>query len=488
MSFDTRRALGIKETIGHPAALLDADGDGLLDVLLAAHDRVTLFRNVGGWRFQTVVSAGFRQEGFWQGVAVGDVDNDGRPDLFLSGFGCSALYLNVGGCHFRDATATSGLGDIPATRWQTSAAFADVDRDGQLDLYVTCYVELGKKTGVCKYPGGVATSCALTEFAPQRGTLYRNIGASRFRDVTQAFGLDVAHGNGLGVAFGDPDDDGFPDLYLANDMLPCDLFMNQKGRRFVNRGEETGTAFQSDGSTQAGMGVDFGDYDRDSREDLVVTNYLREPTSLYHNEGQASFTNTSLSSRLGPATLTTVGWGVKWADFDNDGLLDLAIANGHPLHRIHEMDPSTTARQPSQFFQNVGGGLFEDQASAGSGRTRAIAGRALCSGDMDNDGKIDLLISDIEGQPLLLRNTTSSSNHWLTVRLAGKSVIEGARVTARAGRGPGSGGARRVVAISPPAMGVSTSAWARSARSTRCKCAGPEVVPLARRSDRPTAN
>ena len=181
------------------------------------------------------------------------------------------------------------------------------------------------------------------------------------------------------------------------------------------------------------MGADFGDYDQDGREDLVVTNYLREPTSLYHNEGQISFTNNSLSSRLGPATLSTVGWGVKWADFDNDGLLDLAIANGHPLHRIHEMDPSTSARQRLQLFRNQGGGRFEEVGSAGEGLSRAIAGRALCSGDIDNDGKTDLLISDIEGRPLLLRNTSSSSNHWLTVRLVGKTVTEGALIIARAG-------------------------------------------------------
>jgi hypothetical protein len=168
MSLDSRHMVGIKETAGHPAALLDADGDGLLDVLLAAPNRVAFFQNVGGWRFHAIASAGFRQEGYWQGVAVGDVDNDGRPDVFLSGFGSCALYLNEGGCRFRDATAASGLAAVPATRWQTSAAFADVDRDGWLDLYVTCYVELGKKTGVCAYPGGVSTACTPTEFRAQR--------------------------------------------------------------------------------------------------------------------------------------------------------------------------------------------------------------------------------------------------------------------------------------------------------------------------------
>ena len=197
MSFDTRRALGIKETIGHPAALLDADGDGLLDVLLAAHNRVALFRNVGGWRFQTVAATGFHQDGYWQGVAVGDVDNDGRPDLFLSGFGCSSLYLNEGGCRFRDATATSGLAPVPATRWQTSATFADVDRDGQLDLYVTCYVELGKKTGVCTYPGGVSTACTPTDFCARNGHLLSQLEHAR-RSPTRPRHLDSMSHTAMG--------------------------------------------------------------------------------------------------------------------------------------------------------------------------------------------------------------------------------------------------------------------------------------------------
>jgi enediyne biosynthesis protein E4 len=430
---------GIKETIGHPAALLDADGDGLLDVLLAGPDRVALFRNLGGWRFQPVPGAGFRQKGYWQGVAVGDVDRDGRPDIYLSGYGCAALYLNQDGGRFGDVTTASGLANTRADRWQTSAAFADVDRDGWLDLYVTCYVELGNRTGVCVYPGGIATACSPTEFTPQRGILYRNRGsaagreARRFEDVTAGYGLAGAHGNGLGVAFGDPNGDGYPDLYLANDQRPCDLYLNQRGRRFVNAGLRSGTAFGPDGSHQAGMGVDFADYDNDGREDLVVTTYLREATSLYHNDGDGLFTNAAFSSHVGAATTGTVGWGVKWADFDNDGLLDLVIANGHPLHRIREIDPSTDSRQRIQLFRNQGSGLFAELVPPGSGLPRALAGRALCAGDLDNDGKIDLLVSDIEGQPLLLRNVSPARSHWLTLRLDGRQVVEDASITLRAG-------------------------------------------------------
>lgn len=433
LSYASGREPGIRETIGHPAALLDADGDGLLDVLLAGPDRVALFRNLGGWRFQRVPETGFRQQGYWQGVAVGDVDNDGRPDVYLTGFGCSALYLNQGGCRFRDAGVASRLTDPRPDRWQTSAAFADVDRDGWLDLYVTRYVELGNKTGVCVYPGGIATACSPTEFTPQRGTLYHNLGHARFIDSTAVYGLAGAHGNGLGVAFGDPNGDGYPDLYLANDQRPGDLYLNQQGRRFVNSGTRSGTAFGPDGSPQAGMGVDFGDYDDDGREDLVVTTYLREPTSLYHNDGHNLFTNAAYTSHLGAATTGSVGWGVKWTDLDNDGLLDLAIANGHPLHRIHEIDPSTDSRQRFQVFRGQGGGLFVELPSVGNDLPRAIAGRALCAGDLDNDGRTDLLISDIEGQPLLLRNLSPAHNHWLAVRLAGRPVTEGALVTVHAG-------------------------------------------------------
>jgi hypothetical protein len=424
---------GIKETIGRPAALLDTDGDGWLDVLLAGPDRVTLFRNRGGWKFEPVADAGFHQKGDWQGVAVGDVDNDGRPDVYLCGYGCAALYHNEGGGRFREITAASGLAPPRPEEWQTSAAFADVDRDGGLDLYVTRYVELGNKTGLCTYPGGVTTACSPTEFAPQRGVLYRNRGLGRFVDVTQAFGLADAHGNGLGVAFGDANDDGYPDLYLANDQRPGDLYLNQHGRRFVNAGTRAGTAFGPDGSPQAGMGVDFGDYDEDGRADLIVTTYQREPDSLYHNEGGGLFTNVAYPSHLGAATTGAVGWGVKWADLDNDGRLDLAIANGHPLHRVREIEPGVECRQRFQFFRNQGGGLFEEVASVGNGLPRAIAGRALCAGDLDNDGRLDLLISDIEGQPLLLRNLSQPRPHWLTVRLEGRPVTEGAAVTARAG-------------------------------------------------------
>lgn len=429
---DPGRDLGIKDTNGHPAALLDADGDGRLDVLLAGPDRVTLFHNDGDWRFRPVPDAGFRQTGYWQGVAVGDVDRDGAPDVFLSGFGCAALYLNAGGGRFRDVTAASGTVNPEAGRWETSAAFADVDRDGHLDLYVTCYVALGGKSGVCVYAGGVRTACSPTDFTPQRGTLYRNRGGGRFEDGTRAFGLDKASGNGLGVVFGDVNDDGYPDLYLANDKAPCDLFLNRAGRRFENLGVRSGTAFGPDGYPQAGMGADFGDYDGDGREDLVVTTFRHEPTSIYHNDGGGLFTNAAYSTHVGAPTVPLVGYGVKWTDLDNDGHPDLAISNGHPLHRIQEIEPGARHLQPFQVFHAQGNSTFREVTRLGAGLPRPLSGRALCTGDLDNDGQTDLLLSDIAGQPLLLRNVSPGSSHWLTLRLDRKGGNEGAVVTVRA--------------------------------------------------------
>jgi hypothetical protein len=455
LGHDLRQPLGIRATNGHPVALLDADGDGLLDVLLAGPDRVELFRNMRGWRFEPVPEAGFRQNGYWQGVAVGDVDNDGRPDLYLSGFGCAARYLNQGGGRFRDAGraseeraehrrkalvdggpgrgANSGLVDHLSGQWLTSAAFSDWDRDGRLDLYVGAYVALGDQRGVCEPAPGVKTACGPLSFPAQRGHLYRNMGGGRFQDVTLARGLAGAHGRTLGVAFADVNDDGWPDLYLANDKMAGDLFLNESGRRFVSRGTEAGVAYGPDGYAQGGMGVDFGDYDGDGRPDLVVTTFQREPTSLYHDDGNARFTNVAYRSGIGPPTMNQVGYGVKWVDLDNDGRLDLAMANGHPLHRIHEIDPSTAYRQPFQLFHNEGGGIFTELTSLGDGLPSPIVGRALCAGDLDNDGKIDLLISDIEGQPLLLRNVSPTHHHWLSVDLKSRKPFEGTRITARKG-------------------------------------------------------
>jgi hypothetical protein len=429
---DLSTDLGIKQTNGHPLALLDADGDGLLDLLAAGPDRVTLYHNLGDWKFSPVTNGGFRQAGFWQGVAVGDVDADGRPDVYLSGFGCAALYLNQGGGRFREVTASSGLECRDPQLWQTSAAFTDVDHDGLLDLYTTCYVDLGTSDGVCLYPGKVRTACGPSDLPLQRGRLYRNQGKGRFTDATAAFGLNSASGKGLGVTFGDVDEDGFPELYLANDKMACNLFRNRRGRGFTDIGLPSGTAFNADGLPQAGMGVDFGDYDNDGREDLVVTTFQREPTSLYHNDGETVFTNVAYASHLGAATSNTVGYGVKWADFDNDGLLDLAIANGHPLHRIRMIDASTDYPQPFQLFRNQGGGVFSELTQVGTDLPRPLAGRALATGDLDNDGRIDLVISDLEGQPLLLRNGSSAQNHWLRVRLQGP-LTEGALVKVRAG-------------------------------------------------------
>lgn len=426
-------ALGIRDTNGHPAALLDADGDGLVDVLLGGPGRVTLFRNRGSWQFAPVPDAGFRQAGYWQGAAVGDVNGDGRPDVYLSGHGCAGLYLNRGGGRFRDVTAGSGLESGLRSRWHTSAAFADVNGDGRLDLYVGAYVELGGRDGVCEPAAGIRTACGPLEFPAQKGRLYLGLGGGRFRDATAAAGLDVAHGRTLGVLFFDANGDDRPDLYLANDKMPADLFLGGAGGRFTERAAEAGVAVGPDGYAQAGMGVDSADDNGDGLPDLVVTTYQREATALYRREAPGLYTDASYSSGLGAPTMAFVGYGVRWADLDNDGHPDLVIANGHPLHRAHELDPYADYRQPFQLFRSRGDGSYAELRVCGEGLPRSIVGRALCAGDLDDDGRVDLLISDLEGQPLLLRNRTQGTSHWLSVRLESRRAWEGARVTVRAG-------------------------------------------------------
>lgn len=433
LGHDPGRPPGILETNGHPAAFLDADGDGRLDVLLAGPGRVVLYRNLGGWKFAPVPNAGLSQPGHWQGVAVADVDSDGRPDLYLAGFGCAGLYLNRGGGRFRDATPGSELDRALSGRWQTSAAFADVNGDGRPDLYVGAYLSLGGRDGVCEPAPGVRTACGPLDFPAQKGRFFLNLGRGRFRDATRDYGLEASHGRTLGVSFCDVNGDRRPDLYLANDKMPADLFLNANGRRFRELATEAGVAMGPDGTAQAGMGVDWGDDNGDGLPDLVVTTYEREPTALYRGEGAGLFADASYSSGVGPPTMPFVGYGVKWADLDNDGNLDLTIANGHPLHRAREIDPATEYAQPFQVLRNTGSGHYEALPDCGAGLPRALVGRALCTGDLDNDGRVDLLISDIEGQPLLLRNVSPPGGHWLTVRLKSSRALWGALVIARSG-------------------------------------------------------
>jgi enediyne biosynthesis protein E4 len=431
-----RSPLNILETAGHGCAFLDADGDGWLDVLLVGRPRCALYRNLGRHggvppRFKEITTqAGLDHTGYWMGCAAGDYDNDGRTDLLLTGYRCAALYHNEGG-RFRDMSAAIPM---PRGAWSTSAAFLDADRDGWLDLYVGAYVKFDPRTlPLCDF-GGVKAACPPTYYDPELGRLYRNLRNGRFADVTRAAGLESAHGKTLGVAPADFDGDGDTDLYLANDGLPGDLFRNDRGR-FVNIGSESGAAFSQTSREQAGMGVDWGDYDDDGRPDLVVTTFQYEPTSLYHNEGNGLFREEAAPAGIADPTLSRLGFGARFLDADSDGDLDLVHANGHVQDNADRMYPGVTYAQTAQLFENLGTGRFHDvSVASGAALRRPLVGRGLATGDYDNDGDADLLIANLEGAPMLLRNNTAAGRS-LTVRLRGRQSARsgaGARLLLRA--------------------------------------------------------
>jgi hypothetical protein len=424
----------ILETTGAGAAFLDFDADGRLDVYLVNGRRLrgdgeaprsALFRNRGDGTFQDVTAgAGVGRSGWGQGVAVGDVDGDGFVDLYLTFFGENVLYRNNGDGSFSDVTAQAG---VAAGGWSTSAAFADYDKDGDLDLYVARYVDfvlarapLPGSQPNCRY-GGLPVMCGPRGLPGARDVLFRNDGKLRFSDVTAAAGdLDREAYRGLGVVFGDYDDDGWPDLLVANDAHPNLLFHNQGDGRFSEVAFEAGVAFDEDGRERAGMGVDLGDYDGDGRLDAVITNFQGEPNALYRNLGRGQFLETTWPSGLGEATVRYLGWGTRFADLDNDGLLDLLFVNGHVYPEVDRHGLDETFAQRTLLFRNAGAGRF---AAVGAGAGPALAarraGRGAAFGDYDGDGRLDVLVTSLNDRPALLRNETAAG-HWLSVALRGR--------------------------------------------------------------------
>jgi hypothetical protein len=437
--------LNIRETLGTGAALWDYDGDGWLDLYLVGQRGASatgggaLFRNRGDGTFEDrTAGSGLGLPGNWHGCASGDFDNDGRPDLLLTGLGDCRLFRNLGGGRFGDVTRGSGLEAPSPLAWATSAGFADVNRDGLLDLFVGRYVRFGPKDlQLCSHSGVIA-ACGPRSYDPQFGSLYLNRGKGRFADVTRRFGLGDQHGKCLGVAFGDANDDGYPDLYLANDEMPGDLYLNLAGRSFRNIGVSSGTAMSAGGGEQAGMGVDWADYDRDGRLDLFVTTFQGEDNSLYRNLGDDAFEESGGAAGLSGVTRPFVAFGTRFVDLDNDGWLDLWAVNGHMKDNVAEIDRTTTYRQRSQVLRNVDGRRFVEVRGEKAGEVldRPLVGRALATGDIDNDGDQDLLVSDLEGAALLIVNRTAAPGNWISVRLAGarsNRMALGARVTVKAG-------------------------------------------------------
>jgi enediyne biosynthesis protein E4 len=421
------------ETMPGGVALFDYNNDGLLDIFLVNGGRLEspmqvpekfdranprywnrLYRQNQDGSFTDVTEgAGLANAGlgnYGMGVAVADYDNDGFPDLFVTNYGKNILYHNNGDGTFTDVTAKAG---VAGGGWSVSAGFFDYDNDGHLDLFVTRYMEWDTKHS--KACGGAwRTYCPPAEFPATTNLLYRNRGNGTFEDVSERSGVGAKKGRALGVAFADYDDDGFMDVFVANDGMQQYLFHNNGNGTFTECGLETGAALSADGKPLSGMGTVFQDYDNDGKPDIVVTVLPREVYGLYHNDGAGLFTYRSLEAGLGALTAGSSGWGVGLEDFDNDGRKDLLVAQGHVLDNVEAIDHSLHYLEPPLLALNQNG-RFE---RAESGISIPVAGRGLAFGDLNNDGWVDAVLTVLGGHPIVLMNR-GGKRRWLTITLRG---------------------------------------------------------------------
>ena len=423
------------EIMGAGAALFDYDNDGDLDVYVIQSGPGTgnrLFRNdlipTGRLHFTDVTqAAGVGLIAYGMGVATGDYDNDGYTDLYVTNFGANVLYHNNGNGTFTDVTAQAGVGD---PRWSTSAAFLDYDRDGDLDLIVLNYIDFTVTNNkACFAPSGERDYCTPKAYNAVNATLYRNDGNGKFTDVSTPSGITAARGPGLGVTITDANDDGWPDLFVANDTAANLLWVNQKDGRFIEQGLVSGVAYSEDGLAKAGMGVAAGDYDNDGDEDLFVVNLTREGATLFRRDGPLLFQDASLATGLRPMTFSYTGFGAGWLDYDNDGFLDLFIANGAVTIIEQLRGKPYPFQQANLLLRNQDGKKFIDvTASGGPALQMEEVSRGAAFGDVDNDGDTDILITNNNGPARLLLNQVGSGKPSLTVQLSG-----GAWLNARVG-------------------------------------------------------
>ncbi len=434
------RPLRNLEAFGCGCAFLDYDDDGWQDILLVGQPRVALYHNLHNGHFEDVTArAGLDKiSGHWFGVAIGDYDGDGRLDILLTGFHRLALLRNVDGKRFADVTRQAGLDPANGGHWGSSAGFMDLDGSGRLALVILNYVAFGpKEKQYCELTPGIISGCPPQFYRPEHAELWQNVGSGRFQNVTAKSGFGQTHGVGLVLAFADIFDDDRMSVYLGNDTVPADVLHNLGGWRFRNDGMRSGLALEQ-GQGIAAMGADWADFDRDGRLDLAVTAFSDESYPLFHNLGHGLYENVNDAADISGPTFNHLGFGAKWLDMDNDGWPDLIFANGHVYDNVARMYPLLTYREPLMLFHNRQGRRFLDLVPQMRGDvTKPLVGRGLATGDFDNDGRVDFLAVDYEGDALLFHNLTQTANHWITLDLRGRApnrFAYGARVSARAGK------------------------------------------------------
>jgi hypothetical protein len=438
----------LPETIGPGCAFLDYDNDGWQDILLvnsmdwpehkSGKSYLALYHNNKDGTFTNVTGqAGLAVEMYGIGAAIGDYDNDGNDDIYITCVGPNHLFRNLGNGKFADVTGKAGVGD---PGFSTSAVWFDFDNDGRLDLFVGNYVEWSvEKDLYCTLDNKNKSYCTPQSYKGQSATLYHNRGNGTFENVTQKAGLNDPTGKTLGIALLDYDNDGWLDLFVANDTEPNKLYHNNHNGTFSDEGVPAGVAFSAAGTARAGMGVDAADYDGSGRPSVIIGNFTNESMALYHNDGSGLFTDEAASSGIGKLSAQSLTFATFFFDYDLDGLLDIFAANGHVSDDIAVVQPNVKYAQPPHVFRNKGKKKFEEVTTKlGRSMQRAIVGRGAAYGDFDNDGDLDLLISTNNGPARLLRNDNANQNDLLRVKLVGQRSNRdgiGARVLVKTSKG-----------------------------------------------------